>query len=99
MFFNDQFALEFIEGGGDMEEQPPLWCAGVDVARQHLGSLFSLLEFVGGLNDLLEGSRQPGEQPARSPAPSGEHDAVPNQRSGRNIARELYDQVKNQCEV
>jgi hypothetical protein len=30
--FDDQLTLEFVEGGRDMEEQPPLGRAGVDVA-------------------------------------------------------------------
>ena len=46
-----------------MEKQPPLGRAGVDIACQHLERLFLLLEVVGGLDDLFEGSRQPGEAP------------------------------------
>ena len=46
-----------------MEEQPPLGRAGVDIACQHFEDLFLLLEFAGGLDDLLKGSRQPGEPP------------------------------------
>src|SRR3954447_10094139 len=46
-----------------MEKQPPLGRAGVDIACQHLECLLLLLEFVGGFDDLLEGSRQPGESP------------------------------------
>jgi len=58
-----QLTLKFIEGGRDMEKQPALGRTGVDVARQHLERLFLLLEFMSGLDDLFEGSRQPGEPP------------------------------------
>src|SRR3954471_13090382 len=46
-----------------MEKWPPLGRSGVDIACQHLERLLLLLEFVGGFDDLLEGSRQPGESP------------------------------------
>jgi len=61
--FDDQLALKFIEGGRDMEKQPSLGRAGVDIACQYLERLFLLLQFVGGLNDLLERPCQPGEPP------------------------------------
>jgi len=41
--FDDQFTLKFVEGGRDMEKQPPLGRAGVDIACQHLEHLFLLL--------------------------------------------------------
>jgi hypothetical protein len=59
----DQLALKLIERGGDVEEQPTLWRAGVDIAGQHPERLLLLLEVVSGLDDLFEGSRQPGKPP------------------------------------
>jgi len=46
-----------------MEKQAPFGRAGVNIACQYLEHLFLLLEVVGGLNDLLKGSRQPREAP------------------------------------
>jgi len=40
--FDDQLALKFIEGGRDMEKQPSLRRAGVDIACQYLERLFVL---------------------------------------------------------
>jgi hypothetical protein len=37
---DDRFTLKFIESGRDMEEQPSLGRAGVDIACQHFEGLF-----------------------------------------------------------
>ncbi len=49
---NNQFTLEFIEGGAYMEKEPPFWRSGVDVLGQHLQTDAPFTDIGSGLDYL-----------------------------------------------
>lgn len=61
--FNDQFALEFVEGCCHVEKEPPLRGAGINILSQHFEGDAALSDVRGCFNYLRERPRQSREFP------------------------------------